>query len=571
MQGLNKKAAPVALAAIILGATTLALYWVFLVPILQAPDEANHLNYAFNLYSAGRLISTREPLHKWNDNLVGGHVWVEYLYRATNVDGIKFRLAAKVPEAYGTDQYYEMLDSNAPAEDSGRVNGLARIDYSLLTIYPCGYYALLACWLKAISLFSKHIVFLFFGARVLSVILLAINLFLIYLTLLELRSSRWMACLFTAIIAFFPMTSFVSSSVQADNLTLTMVMLSCLLALKAKRTFNTRAIVLLGIALGGLCLTKYHFFAAVFPPVLGLAIAQNLVFRRRVEWPRLMTALIAPACVAVLVQVWITHGSDTNVVLSNPSTTHIEMSRASAEGSIALAHFLFQGIGLAFSNFYLNGQSVLSGSTFNTFWGNFGWNDTLLVIFTPRFTHGLREAIAVVDVIVFVLTVLRLAQVTWRLIKVFRRGRRLRAMCIAFSNPLLNAYFLFTVMMFGLFMFVRNSFAPQGRNWFPLILAIFLTSCSYAPRALGRGKIFGGLSKVLIAGLVIYCIVGSYYAIPSIKNRYFNEHYKKLPYYGVCLPGPNLESLRTGSEATSFKDEYLDPPAPKNQPQLSDR
>ena len=47
------------------------------------------------------------------------------------------------------------------------------------------------------------------------------------------------------------------------------------------------------------------------------------------------------------------------------------------------------------------------------------------------------------------------------------RGRWLGAWRITFSNPVLNSYFLFTAMMFALFVHYENTFGGQGRNWLP--------------------------------------------------------------------------------------------------------
>jgi hypothetical protein len=76
-------------------------------------------------------------------------------------------------------------------------------------------------------------------------------------------------------------------------------------------------------------------------------------------------------------------------------------------------------------------------------------------------------------------------------------------------------------MMFGLFMVVRLSFGPQGRNWFPFILAIFMVGPDYASKALSQKVARRVLRLVVLGGLVLYCIVGSYYAIRSIDRRYY--------------------------------------------------
>ena len=92
---------------------------------------------------------------------------------------------------------------------------------------------------------------------------------------------------------------------------------------------------------------------------------------------------------------------------------------------------------------------------------------------------------------------------------------------MAFSNPLVNAYFLFTIGLICLFMVVRYSYAPQGRNWFPFILAIFMMGAEYGPRALSHRRTQAAFSALVTAGLVSYCLLGSYYAIHTLKVRYY--------------------------------------------------
>jgi len=529
-----ERSAPIMLTAIIAGAAGLALYWVFLVPILQAPDEANHLNTALNIYSAGKLISVREPLHSWNSDAAGRHLYVTYLAKATDAGAMIFHYEVKVPSNYGTREYYDALDRNAPGINSGKLEGEHRQQYGMLTTYPCGYYVVLACWLWVASHFGGRVTEMFFAARIFSVLLLAVNLFLMYVTLAELRVNSRRALILTAIVGFFPMTTFVSSYVQADNFTLTMVLLSCYTALRARRDFRVRSLIVLALALAGLCLTKYHFFAAVYPAALAMVAAENLAKPRRVGWMKTAAILLGPVLLAAAVHIWVTSGSDPNLVLFNQSTGHQGFDQAASHGKIAAATYLINGVGLAFSNFYLNGHTALTGSTFNSFWGDFGWTDTPLIIFSSWKTNIIRNLIALACVLVFALTIVRLFQVSVRLRRVARRGHPRRALCILFSNPLLNAYFIFTVMMFGLFMVVRRSFAPQGRNWFPFILAIFLNAIVYAPRALRGRRLSNFLSGVLTAGLATYCILGSCYAIPSIINRYYNVHAAPPPYSFVA-------------------------------------
>jgi hypothetical protein len=115
----------------------------------------------------------------------------------------------------------------------------------------------------------------------------------------------------------------------------------------------------------------------------------------------------------------------------------------------------------------------------------------------------------------------RLENVVTRLILIARQGRWRRALFVGFSNPLVNAYFLFTVGLTSFFMVVRYSFVPQGRDWIPFILAIFMMGTEYGPRALSHRRTQAVFSALVTAGLVLYCLLGSYYAIRMLRVRYY--------------------------------------------------
>jgi 4-amino-4-deoxy-L-arabinose transferase-like glycosyltransferase len=546
---IRSHAVAISLAAIILGAAGLAAYWVFLVPIYQAPDEPAHLDYAFNLYSAKRLINLREPLHKWNCDADGDHLYTEYLLASTDKYAVAFHNEVKEPPDYGTREYYRKLDGNAPAEYSGNVVGMPRVGYRLMRIYPFAYYSAVATWMNGIRLFSSRLTALYFGARLFSVVLLAASLLLVYAIACEMRLGRKRALLLTALVGFFPLTTFVSSYVQPDNLSFTMVMLSCYLAGQVKRhPDSTGRLALLGLALGVLSVTKFQFYASLLPGVLGLIVAEKLVGHgKRIGWPRLLAIFFAPALAVLAVQAWVVAGSHSSLmILSNPSTAHSELSEAAARGEGAL-HFILQGIPLAFSNFYLNTEDNLTSSTFQSFWGRFGWLDTPLIILTPWKTLIIRNVIAVLNVVVFGLAITRIVQITRRLVIVARRGRWRRALVVAFSNPLINGYFVFTPMLFCLFLLVRMSYAPQGRNWLPYLPAIFLVATWYAPRALPERVMPKCFSRLITAALILYCIAGSYYAIPSVKNRYYGN--PKKPILSSLVP--SKPALPTPSTITS--------------------
>src|SRR5262249_54663312 len=140
------------LALIIAGAASLSLYWVFLVPVFQSPDEPAHLDYAFNIYSARRLISAREPCHRWNaaPPAKPWHVYTEYLIANTGSRAMFWHFEVKAPAGYGTREFYDRLDNGAPSENVETMEGVSKemLGQSNYTaVYPFGYYAAVAAWM----------------------------------------------------------------------------------------------------------------------------------------------------------------------------------------------------------------------------------------------------------------------------------------------------------------------------------------------------------------------------------------------------------------------------------------
>jgi hypothetical protein len=169
-----------ALAAIIMLSASLSLYWVFLVPILESPDEQTHIDYAFNIYSAGRPISIREPPQDCNIASPGyiWHVYTYYLIGSSNLNEIHANPEGKVEPNYGTRAYFDELDRNALVEMSGDVGSRPKSEFpkdGFVGTYPFGYYAVLAAWMGILQQFSGRLTVLFFGGRILSVILLALS------------------------------------------------------------------------------------------------------------------------------------------------------------------------------------------------------------------------------------------------------------------------------------------------------------------------------------------------------------------------------------------------------------
>lgn len=499
------------LAVILISSALLALVWVFKVPILQNPDENSHVDYAFSIYSAGRLLNVRKPPSGWNVHARAGalpeaawerisHQYTLYLADSTDFQRIRFHPEEKVSPDYGTAAYYQRLDRKAPHSPAKLPHLQPQDNPWLVTGYPFGYYALVAVWLGILAKFTGSVVSLFFGARILSVVLFACSLFLTYATTRELHLSKARSLALTAIVGFSPLSTFVSSSIQPDNLSLLLVLLCfyCGLLLRRARGDRLWLLAFLGCALGALGVTKYHFFLLTLLSVLGMLVSEH-IFQRKpgAALVRKLAILLLPSMVFLGTQLWIGWGGG---VANNLRHTTVG---------------LLTGIQNAVTNYYGGGAS------FASWWGIFGWMDTPLIIGSLNTQRGITLLMLTLTLAIVALTLLRLEQVITRLISLARRGRRRRAARIAFSNPLINSHFVFVIFMILLYALSDNTFIAQGRHWFPYILCSLLITTQYAPRALSHRKTRVLFSALMALGLAAYCAIGSYYSIQAIKERYY--------------------------------------------------
>jgi len=209
--------------------------------------------------------------------------------------------------------------------------------------------------------------------------------------------------------------------------------------------------------------------------------------------------LFLPSILFFSIQLWIVWGGD--------QMTGGNLHSASVS--------LPAGIRNALMDYYRGGPAWLS------WWGTFGWMDAPLVIWSPSFQARVHRVLALLTLLMLVLTSFRLVQTSVRLLRLGLRKRRRLALRIAFSNPLLNSYFLFSIFMVLLYALSDNSFFAQGRHWFPYTLSGFLMTLHYAPRVLTPVWLRRVVSNLLIAGLLIYCAIGSYYSLKTITDRYY--------------------------------------------------
>src|SRR5262245_23341331 len=129
-----------ALCAVVLAAAGQTLLWVFLVPIYQAPDEPDHLDYALAINAHRGLFLIQQTTFGQLPGAV--HPYTPYLAKHTRTGQVAFNPAARMPPEYGTRAFYDRLDRQAPAPDSVSIDRPSQ----LAALYPFGYYALLAGW-----------------------------------------------------------------------------------------------------------------------------------------------------------------------------------------------------------------------------------------------------------------------------------------------------------------------------------------------------------------------------------------------------------------------------------------
>ena len=507
------------LAVIVLAAAGLSTVWVFRVPLLQNPDESSHIDYVFSIYSAGRLLNVRDSPSAWNvhprfegrkdkegleslsyDML--SHQYTLYLIDATEFQRIRFHPEQKVPADYGTIAYYKELDAKAPQSPAQLPDLNPRDNPWMLTAYPFLYYAVCAAFMKVLSLFGAGPVWLFLAARFLSVIFFAASLVVAYGVLREFRLRKGRALILTAIFAFFPLCTFISSSVQPDNLALLLVLLCWYLTLRIRRAGldSSRMYLLLGLALGALLVTKYHIFLFTAVAVLATLFSEYLFRRQSIKiLPRRLMLLLLPAALLFGVQLWVVWGGGT-ITGSNLHPARMG---------------LILGIKTALYDYYRVGPA------FSSWWGTFGWMDASLVILSNGFQARVWRLLSSLTLLVLAMVFFRFVQVAIRLIRVAARAGWRRALRLAFSNPLIINHLIFSVFMVLLYATTDNAFFAQGRHWFPYMLSSFWITIEFAPRVLPLRKLQRAVSTLLILGFVVYCLLGGYFSLKTITQRYY--------------------------------------------------
>src|SRR5262249_47826524 len=167
-------------------------------------------------------------------------------------------------------------------------------------------------WLRLIHCFSDRLTVMFFGARLMSTVLLVVTLCLVHATLRRLGCRSFFAQLLTACIGLFPLTTMIAASIQPDNLSFTLVSLVFYLAITARRApANQLPLFGLGLSLGALFVTKQHCFLAAAVPTVAMLISLGISCRYGPgKWLRMIVVLTAPIAVLGSIYYWTIWGLD---------------------------------------------------------------------------------------------------------------------------------------------------------------------------------------------------------------------------------------------------------------------
>ncbi len=497
--------ANVAAALVIVLAGLLGAAWAFVVPIFQATDEAAHFDYAMSILTEGHLIGTSGTQVGW---IVSPYT--RYLLGTSDYFRIAFHSSMRVPSGYGTLAYFRRVDAGA--------NRLANVDPPpgevsyIASAYPFGFYALEAAWMKLISLATGSLVAMFFGARILCVLLTMLGLYFNYRTALNIGIPRWSSVALVAAIGFFPLTTLVSSYVQPDNLGYALVSATLFFATQLRRSrWPLTTTAALGAVLGALAVTKYHFFLSVAVPVVLLVVARLWLERAKPATSALrILTLFFPTVVLVTLQFAVA----TPAYVKRPTSGVLASTASSLQSGLwpTILHML-ANVPRAFADFFVAGPNAA------TYWGELGLWDTPLIVVNTQIELMLRILFSVGSIAVFGAIVYRVVRDLARLRAVASRVSPRRAALIATSDPLLNAYVLFTLMMIGLYVVTDNVFGAVGRQWYPYVFAPFLCTAWYAPRTFRPLR--NRWPAAIAVALCTYSVVASGYATAEMFQRYY--------------------------------------------------
>jgi hypothetical protein len=539
------RAAHVAATIVILLAGGLSAAWAFIVPIFQAPDEPAHFDYAMSIYSAGHLVrASRGPV----DWIVSPYT--KYLLRASDFERIAWRSSMRVPFGYGTSVYFSHLNAGAPNLKRPPIEN-GHVNY-IVPSYPFGFYALEASWIKLASIFTGSLTVAFFWGRLLCVFLMMFGLYCNYRTAIRLGIPPWLTVGAVASLGLLPLTTFVSSYIQPDNLVYALVSATLFFASGLSNgDVRARTAIALGLCLGLLSITKYQFFISVSLPtyVLVSAVLWRRQSRAASVWIWTI-AILSPTLALLAVQHWV---DDAAHQLAHPVLDAGYLSGEFAMGLMRGVEYITTVTSQAFANCFISGLCAA------TYWQVFGWFDTPIVIVNWTVESAIRVAISLVSVATAVVLLVSCVKNGLRLLALALRGRARAGLFVFARDPMFNSYLCFLGVMLMLYVLTNNQFGAEGRQLYPFAFAGVLCVVWYAPRVLSKKT--HTLSSILTAVMVVYSVVAASFGTVDVVHRYYGPQVAKY----VVVPwsihrmtrGESAGTLRP-LETTDYKVETLD-------------
>ena len=184
------------------------------------------------------------------------------------------------------------------------------------------------------------------------------------------------------------------------------------------------------------------------------------------------------------------------------------------------------------------------------YWGVLGWSDTPIVIGSPNLELLFRALIALLTVVVSALVIYRVARTSLALFIAGTKHHARAGLRIATSDPVLNSYLFFIVIMFAMYVATNNAFGISGRHWYPFIFPAFLCFVWYAPRALNRKHQV--LSTIFACALLAYSVIAATFAGLDVAHRYYSPQSAKyvvsdrLPVHAIAQAIGALWPLEEG-------------------------
>jgi hypothetical protein len=508
------------LALILVSVAVESSFWVFRLPFFESSDENAHADYAFSLYTAGRLIRAGEgSLH------TDVHPYTRYLEDVSHYKGLRYNEDGRVPLGYGSTSFFHSLDKNKPATNKRMFAGKGHHVPYVAGLYSFLFYACEAVVLAATSLVSGNsLTAMFFAMRLFCMLLMLIALFFGFCIMRELHVDRTRALFLTAAIGFLPIASWHGAYVQPDNLACAAVSVCLYLTLMLRRLGLTSARALeLGIALSVVSATKFPYavscFFAVFLYLIPL-ISRVQSGRRKVLS---LSCMLIPSIVIAAVSHYFSQSAQ---MAGNAARYEHDQLTQMFQGSWFTA---FLRIGYEFSR---------------AFWSTFGFGDISF-----RFWHGfcMEDAIVfgtfettmIIHAFIVLFTLMTIALMIYRqcivyhgLYTIAKKRSFFSAFRVLASDPVLNAYVMFIIMMLSIDAFTLGALSA-ARYWLPFNTAAFLCGIWYAPRLLCRHRA-EQFSYMLLFLLSAFSVLSIPFSWISVQQRFYaaspsaTVHYEEL-------------------------------------------